>query len=113
MSGALSIRKPPLYRSRPAGSDCADQGGEALDVEARTPDQAPVDVRFAKKLGDVVRLDAPAIQDAALLRGVGSEPLPDPPANVLVCFLSLRGGGHASGPDGPHRLVCNDEIGHL
>src|SRR5216684_494095 len=110
MSGALSIRKPPLYRSRPAGSDRADQGGEALDVEARAPDQALVHVRFAKKLGDVVRLDAPAIQNAALLRGIGPEPLPEPPANVLVRLLSLRGGGHASGPDGPHRFVCDDEI---
>src|SRR5258706_144455 len=72
MGGALSLRKPSLYRSRPAVSDCADQGGEALDVEARAPDQAPVHVRFAKKLGDVVRLDAPAIQDAALLRSMGA-----------------------------------------
>ena len=32
---------------------------------------------------------------------------------MLVRFLGLRGGGHASGPDGPHRLVGDDEIGHL
>src|ERR1700733_12535159 len=113
MREALSLRKPPLYRSRPFGPNPTDQGGKALDLEARPPDQTPIHVRLAHEFGNVVRLDAAAVENAAALRGISAKPLTEPTANVLVRFLCLRGGRIPSGPNGPHGLVGDDEIRHL
>ena len=62
---------------------------------------------------DIVRLDAPAVDDVAVFGGVGAEPLAQPAANVRMRFLGLRGRGVPPGADRPHRLVGDDQLGDL
>src|SRR6266542_1946215 len=89
-------RKRLLYRSRTAP---VDDVAEAADLEARAAHQRAVHVGLGNQIADIVRLDAPAVDHVAVIRGVGAEPLPNPHPDVRVRFAGLRGGRVPSGPD--------------
>src|SRR5512143_1516820 len=82
---------------------------ERLDLQTRTTDECAVNVFLAHQLIDVVRLDAATIQDAARVAYILAAQLRQRPADEGVHFLGLRGRGYLARPDGPHRLVCNDQ----
>ena len=52
---------------------------------------------------------AAAVDDVALVGGLGPEPLPQPLPDVGVRLGGLRRRGVAAGADGPHRLVGDHE----
>src|SRR5205085_12548512 len=82
----ITFPKPRLYDSLPAL--CHDLS-EAPDLEARAAHQRAVHVGLARQFGDVVRLHAATVQNAAALRSVGSEPLAQTASNLGVYFLRL------------------------
>ena len=77
------------------------------------PTSAPSTSGEGDQRVDVVRLHAAAVDDVALVRGGGAEPLADAGADVRVGFAGLLGGRVPAGADGPHRLVGDDQRGDL
>ena len=86
---------------------------ERTHVETGASDERAVDVGLGAQCGDVVRLDAAAVQDVAALGGVRAEPLAQARADVGVGVLRLFGRGVLTRADGPHGLVGEHEIAQL
>src|SRR5687768_16214418 len=74
-------------------------------VERRAPDQDAVQLVLGEERGDVLQVDAAAVQDD--LRRGGHGMLLQPRANRRVNFGGVSGGRVASGTDRPHGLVCD------
>src|SRR5215216_536625 len=106
----IKLRKRTLYRSPPAsGDDLA----EAADLEARAANQGPVHVGFGDEFSNIVRFDAPAVDHVAAVGRVAPKPLPQTPADVRMRVTCLCRRRVPAGSDGPHRLVCDDDVRDL
>src|SRR5262249_4197844 len=89
--------------------DELDDAHERIHLQACPAYQRTVDVRLRHQRVDVVRLDAPAIQDTARLRGLLVSHFGEHTANQRVHFLSLLRRGDLASADRPYRLVCNNQ----
>src|ERR1700752_1077525 len=72
-------------------------------VERRSSDQHAIQLVLGKELGDVLQVDAAAVENDVGCRCHGV--LLQPGANRVVDFGRVLGGRVASGPDGPHGFV--------
>src|SRR3954451_5818675 len=95
------------------GARAGDDLEEAADVEAGAAEERAVDVGQRRQFADVVRLDAAAVEDVALIGGGAAEPLAQARADVRVRLAGLRRRRVAAGADRPDRLVGNHERGDL
>jgi hypothetical protein len=83
--------------------------GEGVRVEAGTTDEGAVDLGLGHEGGDVVGLDAAAVEDADVGGGVLAEALGDGAADDAVRVGDLFGTGDAAGANGPDGLVGDED----
>ena len=76
-------------RSAPARLELGHDLGEPVRIQAGAADQRPVDVGQGGQGRHVVRLDAAAVEDVALLGRLAPEPLLQPLADVGVRLTGL------------------------
>ena len=98
---------------RRSGALAAMMAKKLLASRLAPPTSAPSTSGSRDQLGDVVWLHAAAVQHAATLGRVESEPLLQSLANVEVRLAGLRGRGVAAGADRPHRLVGQHHLRQL
>src|SRR3990167_7893417 len=89
-----------------------DDAGKTLRLETRPADKRPVNIRFPHELGGIVRLYAASVQETKSLGHVLSKSFADLSPYKSVYFLGLRGSGDLSRPNGPHRLIRDDQPLH-
>src|SRR5947209_7286665 len=99
-----------FHPERPAlpGSLCDAQ--EIVSLEARPADQCAIDIVDREELAGISGLDRAAVEHPDALPGrpeARHQPLADTPMDLgnIVC------GRREAGPDGPYRLVGDDEAG--
>ena len=120
-SRARSCRSPSRRRSRAArerhqaravtaAAVASMMRGEAVDLQRRAADEPAVDVRLRHELGDVVRRDGAAVEDAhAVGDGAGDARARSRRISAIAsCAVGAVGG--EPGADRPHRLVGDDEV---
>src|SRR5919112_2617361 len=86
---------------------------ELLRLQAGAADEGAVDVLLRHDRGDVRRLDRAAVQHPDGVRDVTAPPLGEPRADRRAHLLRIVRCGHLAGPNGPHRLVRDDERASL
>src|SRR5215470_3098351 len=105
---AINIDSP---RSGDASRRLLHDGHETLRVEARPADERAVDLTLRQQRLHVVGLHAAAVQNPRTLGDFLGRELRQEPAHVPVDLGRLLRRGVHSGPDGPHRLVRDDDAG--
>src|SRR5436305_3156385 len=90
-----------------------DQGREGFRVEACAADQAAVDFRLRHQTLNIVGLNASAVKDPDLRRGVVAELRAGLTANDAVRIGGDIWGGCFAGPDGPDGLVRDHDLREL
>src|ERR671921_551372 len=82
---------------------------ERLDLETGPTDQGAVDVFLGHDLGRVLRFDGAAVEDTDAASEVVSLRLPEQAPDLTDGILGVFGGGCVACPDGPDRLVGEDD----
>src|SRR3712207_4709895 len=90
-------------------ADPTELGG----VQARAPDEAPVDVGLGHDAGDVRRLHRAAVLDADRLAGGFTPRLGDPAPESGADLLGVVGRRDLAGADRPDRFVGDDQATDL
>lgn len=96
-------------QSRAAAMNSRRVGVDDVDerrLQRSAADKETVDIGLLGKLAAVLLVDAAAVQDAGLLRSLGRDLLLQPLADGGVDLLSLLGGSHLAGADGPGSCQC-------
>src|SRR5215210_4632204 len=114
----MQVRKPCrlLYhrigKRRGSATLCSavDQLGEGLGLEARAAYQTAIHIPLRHDVVYVLRLDRATVEDADLLCELFPADLPQEVADAPDGVLRVLWGSGLAGPDGPHRLVGEDDI---
>src|SRR5450631_4072000 len=112
--GPITVANP--RRAYSAGGDVVAVTADRHEVvrhDRRATDQRSIHVGLGHDLGDVARLDRTAVKDADAVGGITGVELGQPRTDRRTDLLCVRRGRHLAGPDGPDRLVGDDDGAHL
>src|ERR1700726_2366556 len=84
-------------------------GEKLFGLQARTTDEAAIDIRHCHEILSIPRLHRSSVDDPQAFGGF-TKPLSEGLANESVHLRHVVGGWRLPSTDGPHRLVSDNEV---
>ncbi len=96
----------------PSGSGSFNNIEKCSRVETCSADEGTIDIGFSHKVGGILWLDAPTINDANGGTWI-TEHFYEEFADLLMNLIRLGGGGNFTGSDGPDRFIGDNKFFNL